>query len=232
MKTILLILIALVNTVSAKEREITVSGSCKRQAVADRGSITITAEFLNEDLRQATKQVSESYEKIRNAVQKLSLEHAELTTSEYNVIELKEWEKNRNVSKGFRARMGLKVATSQVQRLGEVMSLASRYEAKDVGDLMTYLSEDKIKSENLLCLSEAAENAKTKAEKLATSLNAKIGNVISILESSGSDFARPNPVYMSAGASMKREARDMSPPVVEAGKQDLSLQIQVIFQLL
>ncbi len=214
----------------AVERQIAVSGTCKKLVTPDRGALTITIEYVDVDLKAATKKASDSYEQLRSEVKKLALEHSDLTTSEYSVNEVKEWEKNRNVFKGFRARLGLKVATSQTQRLGEVMAIASRIEAKEVGQLYVFLSDEKMKNESFECLQEAAENAKAKADRLAKSLGAKLGAVTSIQEGVGGSLPRPV-ISDSPMGILSKDSRDMSAPTVETGKQELSLSVQVVFDL-
>jgi hypothetical protein len=217
----------------ASERFIAVTGACQRQVVPDRGSIRLTAQAQDRDLKTATRDATRIYESLKEAVKKLSLDDSDLATSEYSVEEVKEWEENRAVSKGFRARMGLEVSTSAVQRLGEVISIASREGVKDVGALVSYVSHAKLRSEETACLEEAAKDARVRAEKLATALGADLGPVISISEGAGEDqspMPRHMPLMMTRAAAPDASEK-MAPPSVEPGKREVRVQARVVFSV-
>ena len=103
-------------------RQVSVSGQCSKQVTPDRGAVTLTAQFRDTDLKTAIKRTTEAYERAREGVQKLKLDDVELTTSEYQVHQVTEWENNKSVPKGFEARMGLRVVTSSIARIGDVIA--------------------------------------------------------------------------------------------------------------
>lgn len=198
----------------------------------DRGAITLTIEFQNMDLGKATQEAASSYEKVSAAVKKLDLKNANLQTSEYSVNQVIEWENSKQVNKGFKARMGLRVATSDISKIGEVIAIASKEKVKDVGSLETYMSEEKQLKEEVACLEEASQNARLKAEKLATALQAKLGNVLTVSESGRSMPYWPRPMmYGRAMAKSDMMMSQAAAPEVQAGQQNLTLNIQVSFLL-
>lgn len=213
----------------AAERQVSVSGVCNKSVTPDRGAITLTVEARNSDLKAAIKKATDVYEGLREAVKKLGLENLDLKTSEYSVNEIREWEKDRQVMKGYRARMGVLVETSSIQRLGEVIALGARHQVNDVGQLQIFLSPQKLQKEQFECLQAAAENARAKAEKLASALGAKVGKAVSISESGGIEPPRPpRPMRMEMAMQAKGS---MPEPQVEAGQQEMSLTVQATFEL-
>ena len=225
----LLVSLVLVVPSHARDREVSVSGSCLRTVTPDRGAIVLTAEAQDKDLKAAAKDATEAYERAKKAVERLGLADLELRTVEYSLNEVREWEKNKTVSKGFRARMGLRVASSQIQRLGEVIAIGAREGLRDVGALVSFLSEEKQKKEQFECLKEAAEDARARAEKMAGALGAKVGEVVMLSESGGYQRPEPQPRAMLMEKSMA--ANDMAAPTVEAGRQDLHVTVQATFSL-
>jgi hypothetical protein len=220
---------SLCSTAFALERQVSVTGSCTHQVTTDRGSITVTADVRDDSLKSAIKKATHQYERVLDAVKKLKLENADLHTVEYNVGEVREWEKNKTVFKGYRARIGLSVSTSDIQRLGEVMDIAAREEIRDIGSLNTFLSDEKILKEQDLCLKEAAEHAKSKAEKLANTLGASLGPVVTLLESNVTTPPRLIPMPMMKAMA---EAQAVSAPApVEGGKQEVTATVNVSFEL-
>ena len=214
-------------------RQVMVSGECNHVVSPDRGSITLTVEFQNMDLSKATKEAAESYERVSNAIKKLRLNDFNMRTSEYSVNEVRRWENNKEVMKGYQARMGLWVSTSEIQRIGEIIAIASKEKVKDVNSLQTYLSDEKQLQEEVACLSEAAKNARMKAEKLSAALGAKLGDVLMMNETGKTLPQWPRPMMMQKNFAMRgmvADSAEMSPNI-EAGQQNLSLTVQVAFGL-
>lgn len=238
MKKIILISILLLSSSTfaveqPQPRQISVSGECTHVVSPDRGSITLTVEFVNMDLSKATKEAAESYERVSNSIKKLNLKNFNLRTSEYSVNELRRWENKKEVLQGYQVRMGVWVSTSDIQRIGEVIAIASREKVKDVNSLQTYLSDEKQLQEEMACLEDAAKNARQKAEKLASALGSKIGDVLQLNETGKSLPYWPRPMAMQKGYAVRAMAMDAveSAPSVEAGQQNLSLTVQVSFGL-
>lgn len=206
------------------ERKVTVSGECSREAIPDRGAIILVDEFKAADPKSAAAQATRAYEKLKEAVKRLDLADAELKTAEYSVQELREWEKDKTVSKGFRARMGLKVTTSDIPKLGDVIDVATREGVQDVGALTSYLSEEKLRKEKFGCLNEAALDARAKAQRLAETLDAHLDGVLEMSEESAPEApVRPMmAVARTAGAPA---------PQVDAGTQTIATSVKVTFRL-
>jgi uncharacterized protein YggE len=212
------------------ERRITVSGACLKRVTPDRGAITLTAEAQDPDLREASRQATRVHERLRDEVKKLGLKDAELQTSEYQVQEVREWAQNKSVSRGFRARMGLHVSTSEIARVGEVIAIGARQQVRDVGALQVFLSTERMRQERFACLEEAARDARRKAERLAQSLDSKLGKVETLTEIDHGGFEPPMPLMMTEMRA-KGAAADMPPPSVEAGSREIRVSVNATFSL-
>lgn len=215
---------------AAVERRITVSGSCVKRVTPDRGAISAVAEAQDADLRVATREATKIYERLRDDVKKLGLKDLELQTSEYNVQEIREWTKDKYISRGFRARMGLMVTTSEISRIGEVIAVTSRLQVKDVGQLQVFLSAEKLRLEKFACLESATQDARSKAEQMIRSLGAKLGKIETLTELDQS-ADRISPMMMMASAKSVRSESDMLPPSVEAGNREIQVSVQAAFTL-
>lgn len=213
------------------DRLVSVSGECSLQVIPDRGSITVTIDHLNKDVKVSTQKTGEVYSKFKKEIEALNLKGMELKTTEYQVYEQKEWEKNAQISKGFRARMGLNISTEEIARLGDIMSAASKQGITDVANLNTYVSDSKSKSLETSCLKEAALDARKKADALASALNAKVKEVVTITTA---DVNLPSPRPYEARMMHKSMAMaddaGGSPPV-EAGKEKYTLKINATFRI-
>ena len=214
----------------ALDRVVTVTGKCIRSTLPDRGAVTATADFVEQDVQLASKKAMDGYEKLKASVQKLGLKNLELSTSESSINEEREWQRDKSVFKGFRARMGLTVSTTDVTRLGEVISLAAKQGLRQVSGLSMFLSPEKEKTEREACLADAVANAKSKAESIAKSAGAKVGRIVAVTEGGmGAVMPPPHPrPEFKAARGAEMAADTMS---VDSAPERLSVEVTATYLL-
>ena len=219
-----------VSSFAEESKRITVSGQCSVEVSPDRGSINFVAERVEKDASTAIKKATELHEKLRTEFKKLGIKDLELSSSEYTVQERKEWEKNKSVSKGFGARLGLKAITPDISSLGKLMEVAGTLGVTETNGLSTYISDAKWLDEKKKCLDTAAKNAEEKAQALVKSLHAKLGRVFQINELSGNTSAPVQPIFQERAMTMKSAMHDTAAPAtIEGQKQSLMQEVQVVF---
>jgi uncharacterized protein YggE len=230
-KTVFLFFGVILSAAGATEptRSVSVSGACTRSVIPDRGAVVVTIEARDADAKRAQVAATRQYEAVRSRVVGLYLADGEISTSEYVSEEVREWEKDRQISKGFRTRIGLRTETSDYGRLGEVIEIASREKVNTIGGLYLFVSTKKAQEEKMLCLKEASEHAKAKAESLARALGAKVGEVLTISETTGPEYSPPTPIYGGAMAMDAVSAK--AAPRIEPGKTEISTSVLVTFGL-
>jgi uncharacterized protein len=215
---------------TASVRSVTVTGSCIRSALPDRGAVNLVADVLAQNLQEASKKSTEQYEAVRKAVQKLNLKDLELSTSESSFQEEREWRGDKSVFKGFRARLGLRVSTSEPSRLGEVIAIAAQQNIRQVSGLSMYLSPEKTKAERESCLEEAVKNARSKAETVAKAASARIGRVLSVTESvRQDDVVRPFAMEKRMAMGVAEDASQA--PMIETATEKISVEVVASFGL-
>ena len=210
----------------AQDHVISVTGMCERKVMPDRARITLTVSELQPDANGASKKAMAGYEDLRKDVKAMKLKDAELETSEYSVQEESDWVNNKKVHRGFRAKMGLLVSTSDIQKLGDVMVLAAKHGVQEVGSMMTYLSQEKMKETHEDCLKEAILNARAKANEMASVIGGHGGAVISIEETPRNGGAEPR--FFAAAP----EAKGMQlSPGIETKPEEISVNIAMSVEL-
>lgn len=213
------------------KNSVIVSGECRLEAVADRGQLQLNVETMDKDVAKASKKTTEIYNKLKKALEKLSIDDLMITTTGYSVYEHKEWEANKSVFKGFKANLGMKVESNEVAKFSEIIKTASDNEITQIGSFSTFLSMEKQKKLAMDCLKVASSNAQAKAKALAEGLGGKIGKAIHISELESSQQHPPGPVPMYARMEMAKSS-DAAGPEISASTQEYSKQITVSFELL
>ncbi|TAH32597.1 MAG: DUF541 domain-containing protein [Alphaproteobacteria bacterium] len=210
-------------------RTVAVQGSCRRELVPDKASLNMTAVATNaKDLKSAVNEAVRNYESARTQIQKMKLKDAELTTSEYNVQPVYDWNDGKQILRGYQARVGLRVETSEIDRMGDVMAVAADTNMKDVAAWQLVVSPEKYRLMAQECLSDAVLDARKNAEKMAGALGGKVGNVLS-LSQQGMVQQPPMPMYNMMRAEAKADMAQA--PTIEAGKQDINITVDATFAL-
>ena len=111
---------------------------------------------------------------------------------------------------------------ASMDRIGGFLDKAVEAGASNFGNLIYESSDERSLEEK--ALGAAAENAKARAEVLATRLGARIGRALSITESG---MPVPSPVYMDA----IRVESSMAAPVM-TGEMNIVAHVDVVFELL
>jgi uncharacterized protein len=228
--TVILLTFFSLQAIAAVEgRTISVNGQCIKKVAPDRGTVTLVAQFIDKNATVSSRKAMQTYEKIREAVQKMNLKDLELQTSEYSVHEAFEYRKDKQISTGMQASLGLQITTSDITRLGEVAALSSQFEINRVENLSTFLSPERSKVSRESCLVEAIKNAREKAEKMAQSAMAKIGDV-QLIDENPKDSVEPLR-FAAMGSDSGAEAKSKISPTIESKPETISVNVAVTFRL-
>jgi uncharacterized protein YggE len=190
-------------------------------------------ENLDKDVAKASKRTNDQYNKLKKDLDKLKIEDLVITTSGYNVFELKEWENNKSVSKGFKATLGMTLESNKLESFSEIIRVANAANVTNISGFNTFLSLNKQKQLDLECLKVASKNAFDKAQVLAQELKGKLGSVAQISEVAQSVDPGPMPMGMEMKTtSMMAVGDGSSAPEVSSGQTEYRKRITVSFELL
>lgn len=230
MKFLLLVLIATPALAEKSERTVSVQGECSVKVAPDRASVDVSVEKTAPDAAASVSFVSTKIDAARAEIAKLKLPDQVLETTHFSVYPHREWENNKSVMKGYRASQGLSVTTSQISKLGDVIAAATKAGLTTSGDFRPFLSTEKRQAEYLKCLDVASKDALKKAQRLAESLNAKVGEVLTVQES---PMVREAPPQFFAKAMSTRGggSESVAAPTIDVADQSFSTTLQVTFKL-
>lgn len=215
-------------------RGILATGTCIKKISQDRGSVTLTTTVLAPTATESSQKATKDSEDVRAAIVALKLPDATFETTGYSVYEEKDYENKKTVSKGFRTRVGFSVETSDISRLGEAIAAASKLGVREIDNLATFVSPQKMKSEYESCLEVATSNARDKADKLAKGAGVRLGKVLSIeegLRNAGSGDGEGSFKSMRAMAPMSDAQSGKLAPEINARAENLTVSASVKFSV-
>lgn len=215
---------------SKLEKTISVTGVCKTNILPDRVSVTITIEELNKNQKISSERASEKYNKLLASVKKMKLKDAEYATTEYRVFPHKPWENRKQVFKGYKTRIGLKISTSEMDKSGKLLSLGNNLGQDFVSGPDSFVSDSLYNKNYRSCLKTAMGDALAKAKIIAKAASRKLGKVVAVSESQGA-ISTPRPMYKAARMEMMASDSKASAPSIQFGKDKISVRLSVFFDL-
>lgn len=213
------------------EKSIFVSGACKQDVLPDRVSVLLTIEELNKKQKVSAQRASEKYNKILKKIKELKLKNAEYATTEYRVFPHRPLENRKQVFKGYKTRISLKVSTSDMDKTGTLLSLGNELGQDFVSGPDSFVSDELFDKTYRDCLKVAMKDAKAKALIIAKAAKRKLGKVLAVSEGHSSGAPTPSPPYYKAAAMEVMGAARSAPAKIEFGKDKIHVTLAVHYEL-
>jgi hypothetical protein len=211
------------------KKTVSSDGVSQISAMPDLVTIYFNVETKGTDAKEAKDKNSEIVEKVITALILQGFERKEIQTENFNVYPDYTWVNGRQNANGYRATHSLKIelSTEDSSKLSKIIDAVV-----DNGASLSYinfeLSLDKQKELKTQALAQASEDARLKADAIASGLGMRVGKLVSV---STSDFGyQPWRVYDAvAGASsaeMKLAATNIQP-----SEQQINANVHAVFEL-
>lgn len=228
-KYILAFLLFLPLTLLASET-ISTKGSWKSEIENDMGSITFTISHLDKSSKKAMTLTETKYNQVLNIAKSMNLKDAKFQSKNLSFRDEHEWKKRVKIYKGNRASVDLYVETSDIKKIGELVNKVKKLDLHRIGNLRTFVSNEKRDAEYRKSLKFAVLDAKAKATTMAQALKMKVGKPIQITEGHLIPIAPMQPRAFMAKSMAESEAS--APPMdIQAGESSIEVNVSVTFKL-
>ncbi len=205
-------------------REIQVQGTGKVEVRPDIAMVQLGVRSTNKSSAEAALQeISSKLNSVMQALKSLEIAEEDIKTSNFNINPIYDYQDGRSIPRGFEASETLEVKIRNLDNIGQVLSAVTQEGVNQAGGL-TFVSEDE---EELVAQAEEAAivDAKTKAEKLAQALGARLGRVKNF--SSSSVPGGPIPLYAERAIGGDQG----SIPPVPAGSKETTATVTITYEL-
>lgn len=209
---------------------ITVTGEAKQQLANQIAHFNVTVTQTNKDKAAAVEAVNQAMDKIVKAVKDFGIADKDLTTQNVSVYEISQPEiliypprpPAGGGEKQWQASNSLAIILRQVDQAQALADLLQGFALAQVSGPSFSLDEASDNESELL--TQAVEDAREKAAKVAQASGRKLGKVITVSESGGI-----YPVYR--GLEMAVSDKAGAPAPVEPGGTSTSKTVTVVFEL-
>jgi len=205
---------------------ITVSGKGEITIAPDVAYIQFGLNTEGKSAQEAQQKNAELFSKIQDAIEKQGVQKADIKTVRYYTQPDYQWEKDKNVLKGYRSEHMVEVTYRKVDAIGALLDAVTKVGVNRIDTIR--FGTEKEEEYEIQALEKAVDNASKKANALAVRAGKKVKQVIMIQESGTSS---PPILYREAAEMMnaKSMAQDQS-TTINQGELKFSRQVQVTYE--
>jgi uncharacterized protein YggE len=215
-------------------RLLSVSGAVTKAVSPDQASVVLSVETLDASAKTSQSKNAQTTTDVINALKAAGFTDREIKTVGYSLNEEFQWNDitKKSDSTGFRTSNRIQVTLSDITKVGTVIDAATQAGANSVEAVSFSLSNTKETELRTQALGEAAQNARSKAQSIATGLGVSIGSVFSASENSS--YATPYYYYNKAYDSRMMGTSEGAPSPqtpISAGDVEFSATVSVQFEI-
>ncbi|MDP4012257.1 MAG: SIMPL domain-containing protein [Candidatus Nanoarchaeia archaeon] len=205
-------------------KTISANGVATLKTMPDQASVNVRIDSLQPTAEAAKNKNAEITDKVEKALKNI-VDEKDIQTEYFNIYEEFDWTDGNQKSKGWRASHTLKIIATDFEDIGKIVDAAVNGGATGIDYINFEISEARKSELKKQVLEMASKDAREKAQAIASGLNAKIGDIVSVT-TSDYDYM-PIPIYRAdAGMALEKAVTDISPKELE-----VSANVQVTFEL-
>lgn len=211
------------NQIGLSLTKVLVTGDSIVQAQPDTAILTVSVVTQGRRALDAQQDNATKSDAVVRALKSAAGAGAEVKTSGYTLQPMRVYKEGQPPTiTGYEARNSVTVTMSDLTKVGPVIDAAAQAGANDVAGIAFTLRKDRPARDQ--ALAEAAREALSKAQVIATALG---GRVVRILEVQEEGVDRPRPIYTDQ-VQMRTMAAQTP---IEVGSLDITSRVQLIAEI-
>lgn len=206
---------------------ISISGRGIVSAEPNQVEIRLGVETEDKNVTKALEANSLGMNATIEALKTLGISEDEIETSRFNICPIKDYERTPVETVGYQVTNEITVKTGDLDKTGEIIRAAIDAGANKVRWIEFGLNETREKESKYAAIKEACEDAKGKAEAIASGFGLNIIRVVEIRESGV--YVSPN----RAGGEYDESVMSMPAPIlppIEPGEIEVSATLSVTYE--
>lgn len=221
-----LVLVSGISGCTQEDNVINTQGNSEVNVNPDEAEVVVGISILKDSAADAQNEANTVTNSIINSLKAEGISEENIQTEQLSLYEEYDWSKETRETLGWRATQTLRVKTTDLSNVGTIVDIAVENGANQISSIDFGLSSEKEQEYKTEALADATKNAKEKAETIASSLGAKLGNIKSVSESGF--YYTPYRYAMEevAGAKAVSEAAAVMP-----GQVTVTASISIVYKI-
>lgn len=211
-------------------RTISVSGECLTTAPRDKTAITLRVTALADTASQSMHNASVQMSEITDY---LKTQPVQLQTTQFNSYEKTEWnrEEQKSITLGIETTIAIEVSANSVSEIEQILSQFADKPNVYSENLRMYTSPDVLKPIMEQCLSVAVENARARANALASGDNKRAGRLISVSYNTNTDDSAVPTNGLLRTKMITASAADGAAGTIVTRDSDVTVSVSAVFEI-
>jgi len=207
-------------------RTLSIDGNGKELIIPNVGKVTFGVQSIALTTKDVVAQNSRAMNSVLDAIRAQGIVDKDITTQNYSLSPRWEYDPRTGQSRnnGWQLDQNIKVIVRDLDKIGEIISAATNAGANQVGDL--HFEVDDITNVSRAARMKAISDARAKAEQIAAATGMKLGKIVGYNE--GNAILPPQYPQMLARTDAQNESM---PPGIQPGQQEVSISVNLIFEL-
>ncbi len=212
-------------------RTISVAGECLTTAPKDKTAITLRVTTLDKNaaasMKMATAKVAEITAFLKN-------QDVQMQTTEFNSYEKNEWNRvtQENEILGIETTIAVEVSADNIETIEKILTQFAGQPNVYSENLRMYTSAAKLQPVLEKCLGAAVENARTRADALATGDGRRAGKMLSVsYDTSTRNNYQPMPRVMATKMAVAESAAMDAAGTIVGKDTDVSVSVSATFEI-
>ncbi len=214
------------NTDSTIDNTIAVEGSAETFAKPDTASVSFSVTKKAPTTDVAMNSVNERMNALVKQLKSAGVEEKDIKTTNYDVYPEYSYNDGKQNFEGYRVRQSVSVIIRDLENTSKVLATVNNAGVDNVSQLNFYVDDTDEINEQLR--TEAINDAKEQAKKIAKDLGVSLGDIVGYDEY-GSNNPEPYPMVERAYAADNIEP--IEEPVVPTGENQFSANVTVIYRI-
>jgi uncharacterized protein YggE len=211
---------------SASNEVITVSGIGYARAEPDKATLSVGVNYADEDIAQAVDQANATIDDITELLLSMGVEAEDIQTTNFSIWGEEQWDQEtgqRRPEKLYRVDSNVQITIRQVEDIGKILQEVISAGANNIYGLTFGIADTSALADE--ARTAALADARRKAEAIANEVDVELGQVISVVDTSG------GPVMPSfEGAAMGLGGGGGEPPISE-GSMLVTVSVQMAYEI-
>lgn len=209
-----------------KKNSITIYGEGKVFAKPDIGQISFSVITEGKTVADVQKNNTEKMNKVISAIKTAGVDEKDIKTTNYSISPRYQYNLGKETLIGYQVSQTLDVKIRNLDNFGAIIGKAAENGANQIGSLsFTFDDPEAIKIE---ARQKAIENARKKAEALASTLGVKLVRIIDFSETA----SEPPTLYnYSYKEEYGRGGADVSAPSIQTGQNEMTSNVSITYEI-
>ena len=177
--------LSIAQTTTSKDRMFDVSGTSEVVTSPDTAEISVGVTATESTVKLAQEKVNAITKKVISDLKTLNFDEKEIKTEQYSVYPNYSREETGAIQKivGYTVSTSMRIRTTNFERMNDAIDMSTKAGVNSIGNVRFIVSDEKQKDVATRGRKEAIEDAKAKAQELATLSGMKLGRILNVSES-------------------------------------------------